>query len=118
MHTHNQINYLELPARDIGASKTFFTEVFGWSFVDYGPEYAAFSDSGVEGGFFTSDLASSTATGGTLVVIYSSDIEDTQARVESAGGRLTKPIFDFPGGRRFHFIEPSGNEMAVWSEPG
>lgn len=117
MNTHNQINYVEFPTRDIAASKAFFSEVFGWSFVDYGPEYASFTDSGIEGGLFAADLASTTETGGALVVLYSSNIEETRAQVEASGGKIIKPIFDFPGGRRFHFLEPSGNELAVWSEP-
>jgi predicted enzyme related to lactoylglutathione lyase len=117
MQTHHHIDYVELPARDLDATKSFFADVFGWTFVDYGPEYTAFSDAGIQGGFFKADMRSSTDAGSALVVIYSGDIEDTQARVESAGGQIIRAIFDFPGGRRFHFLEPSGNELAVWSEP-
>jgi predicted enzyme related to lactoylglutathione lyase len=116
MNINDKINYVEFPARDIPATKAFFEAVFGWSFEDYGPEYAAFSDQGVDGGFFHSDLASSTASGGALIVLYSDDLENLQNRVERAGGTIVKSIFPFPGGRRFHFIEPSGNEMAVWSD--
>ena len=116
MNIDNKINYVEFPARDIGATKTFFETVFGWSFEDYGPEYAAFSDQGIDGGFFQSELAYSTQSGGTLIVLYSKDLEGLQGRVERAGGTITKSIFPFPGGRRFHFLEPSGNELAVWSE--
>jgi uncharacterized protein len=116
MPTPNQINYVEFPARDLAATKSFFTEAFGWTFEDYGPEYAYFPPQGIEGGFYQADLASSCASGGALVVLYSDDLEACQARVERAGGTVIRPIFSFPGGRRFHFTEPSGNELAVWSE--
>lgn len=116
MNEHEKINYVELPARDIQATKAFFTQVFGWSFEDFSPEYTAFSKQGIDGGFYKSDLASSTANGAALVVLYSRDLEATQAKIESAGGQVVKPIFSFPGGRRFHFSEPSDNEFAVWSD--
>ena len=116
MNDHEKINYVEFPARDIQATKSFFEAVFNWSFEDFGPEYTAFSNQGLDGGYFKSDLKSSSEIGSALIVFYSEDIESTQARVESAGGEIVKPIFSFPGGRRFHFIEPSGNELAVWSD--
>jgi len=116
MNINDKINYVEFPARDIEATKTFFTAVFGWDFTDYGPEYTAFSDQGINGGFYRSDSASSTETGGALIVLYSDTLEGVQERVERAGGSILKPIFSFPGGRRFHFAEPSGNELAVWSD--
>ncbi|MFQ5753829.1 MAG: VOC family protein [bacterium] len=116
MNEHEKINYVEFPAKDIEATKAFFTEVFGWSFVDYGPEYTAFSNEGIDGGFFKSDLTSSTANGSALIVFYSKNLEQTQLKIENAGGSIIKPIFSFPGGRRFHFTEPSGNEFAVWSD--
>ncbi len=117
MPKHEKLNYLELPARDLVATKTFFTNVFGWVFTDYGPEYTAFDDQGLEGGFYRADLVSRSDQGAALPVFYSADLEQTLAKVEAAGGTVIKPIFDFPGGRRFHFTEPSGNEFAVWSEP-
>lgn len=116
MNISDKINYVEFPARDIESTKAFFTTVFGWSFEDFGPEYAAFSDQGIDGGFFTSDLSSSTGSGGALVILYSDTLELLQARIEQAGGTISRPIFPFPGGRRFHFTEPSGNELAVWSD--
>jgi len=116
MKKHEKINYVELPAKDIRAVKAFFTDVFGWSFTDYGPEYTAFSDEGIDGGFFKSNLCSSTATGGALIVFYSMNIEQTQSKIEKAGGIILKPIFSFPGGSRFHFADPNGNEYAVWSD--
>ena len=116
MNLHEKIKYFELPAKDLAATKAFVPSVFGWSFVDYGPEYTAFSDQGLDGGFFKSDLASSPQNGAALIVFYSNQLEATLAKVEKAGGSIVKPIFSFPGGRRFHFTEPSGNEFAVWSE--
>jgi uncharacterized protein len=117
MLEHEKINYVEFPARNLKATKAFFEAAFGWSFVDYGPDYVAFSDQGLDGGFFKSDLAASTARGSALIVVYSERLEETQSKVERAGGRILKPIYAFPGGRRFHFAEPSGNEFAVWGEP-
>ncbi|MEO0443852.1 MAG: VOC family protein [Pseudomonadota bacterium] len=113
--TQEKLHYVEFPARDMLATKKFFSQVFSWSFTDYGEAYTAFDYQGLEGGFFQSDLASSTANGSALLVFYSEDIEATQARVEAAGGQIVQPIFSFPGGRRFHFTEPSGNELAVWT---
>ena len=115
MLTHEKLNYVEFPARDLVATKAFFTQVFAWRFVDYGPEYVAFSDQGLDGGFFQADLSSRTQHGAALLVFYSADLAATQAKIEQAKGQIVKPIFAFPGGRRFHFVEPSGNEFAVWS---
>jgi len=114
--TGEKINYIELPARDIEGSKRFFSDAFDWRFIEYGPDYAAFEDAGIDGGFFSSDLTARTDSGSALVVMYSHDLEATQARVEDAGGTILKAIFSFPGGRRFHFSDPSDNEYAVWSE--
>lgn len=117
MPQHEKINYVEYPARDLSATRRFFQDAFGWEFADYGPDYIAFSNQGLDGGFFRADMASRTIQGGALVIFYSEKLEDTLARVQAAGGEVVKPIFSFPGGRRFHFTEPSGNEFAVWSEP-
>ena len=116
MNQHEKINYVEFPAKDLAGTKAFFESVFGWSFVDYGPDYTAFENQGLDGGFFQSDLASSTEKGAALIVFYSNQLEATLAKVEKAGGSILRPIFSFPGGRRFHFTEPSGNEFAVWGE--
>ena len=116
MNEHEKINYVEFPAKNIEATKKFFTTIFGWSFIDYGPEYTAFSNEGIDGGFFQSELSASTENGSVPVVFYSKDLEHTQAKIESAGGSIIKPIFSFPGGRRFHFSDPNGNEYAVWSD--
>lgn len=115
MQPREMINYVEFPAKDIPATKAFFEKAFNWVFIDYGPEYTAFSNSGIEGGFFLSDLVSSTANGASLLVLLSDDLESTERRVKEAGGVISQTIFSFPGGRRFHFTEPSGNELAVWS---
>ena len=116
MNTHEKLNYVEFPAKDIEASKAFFSQVFAWAFVDYGPDYAAFSDQGLDGGFYRSTLSATTAAGSALLVFYSDVLESTLEKVEAAGGKVVKPIFSFPGGRRFHFTDPSGNEFAVWSD--
>jgi len=116
MNLHHKINYLEFPAKDIEKTKAFFTRAFGWAFVDYGPDYCSFTNEGTDGGFYKSELAVSTATGAPLVVLYSSDLEGSVDEVVSAGGTIARPIFSFPGGRRFHFADPNGNEYAVWSE--
>jgi predicted enzyme related to lactoylglutathione lyase len=116
MNRHEKINYVEFPSKDLEITKTFFSAAFGWSFVDYGPEYVAFTNEGLDGGFFKSDLKSSSDNGSALIVLYSNELETTLAKIEKAGGAIIKPIFSFPGGRRFHFIDPNGNEYAVWSE--
>lgn len=116
MKAHQVINYLEFPARDLETTKTFFSNVFGWTFTDFGADYTAFSDGSVDGGFYRADLCSSTANGAALTVFYSDSLEATLTNIEVAGGKIVKPIFEFPGGRRFHFCEPSGNEFAVWSD--
>jgi uncharacterized protein len=116
MNEHEKINYIEFPAKNIEATKDFFKTAFGWSFVDYGPQYSAFSNEGIDGGFFQSDLSASTENGSALIVFYSKDLEQTQYKIEGAGGSIIKPIFSFPGGLRFHFADPNGNEYAVWSD--
>ena len=116
MSQHEKINYLELPSKNIALTQAFFSEVFNWEFEDYGPDYTAFSNAGMEGGFFASDLVCSTANGSALVVFYSDHLEDTQAKIEHAGGKIVQATFSFPGGRRFHFADPNGNEYAVWSD--
>ncbi len=116
MNDHEKINYVELPATDLTATKAFFTKVFGWSFQDFGQEYTAFSNQGINGGFFKSNTSSSTDNGAALIVFYSKDLESTQEKIKNNNGIIIKPIFPFPGGRRFHFTEPSGNEFAVWTD--
>ena len=111
---HDQrIDYIELAAVNIAETKRFYVEAFGWKFTDYGPEYTSFQDGRLTGGFYRAEGVSA---GSVLVVIFAVDLAATQARVEQAGGKIAKPVFTFPGGRRFHFKDPSGNELAVWSD--
>jgi predicted enzyme related to lactoylglutathione lyase len=112
----NKINYVELPARDLVLNKAFFKQVFGWGFKDYGAEYTAFENAGLDGGFFQADFCSRPQTGAALIVLYSDDLETVLKKVQSAGGSIEQEIFEFPGGRRFHFLDPCGNEWAVWGE--
>lgn len=107
-----EIDYVELPGGDLAASKHFFAKALGWTFTDYGPQYFSFDNAGLDGGMDGTPDALPEA----LVVLKADDLEAAQAQIESAGGEIVKPIFSFPGGRRFHFKEPSGNEMAVWSD--
>ena len=118
MNEHEKINYVEFPSKDIEATKAFFNKAFGWTFEDYGPDYVAFSNQGLNGGFYKSDQTSTTTNGSALIVFYSEDLEKTMDKVDQAGGEIIKPIFTFPGGRRFHFGDPNGNEYAVWSDKG
>ncbi len=109
----NQIDYIEFPAVSIEATKRFYTEVFGWKFEDYGPAYSSFHDGRLAGGFTTDAPAPALSP---LVVLYSSRLEEIEQKVKAAGGAIVKEIFSFPGGRRFHFTDPSGNQLAVWSD--
>jgi predicted enzyme related to lactoylglutathione lyase len=104
---------VELSATDIPATKAFYSKAFGWTFTDWGPDYVSFENSGLGGGFRKEET---NRAGGPLVILYSTALEETQRIVEAAGGRIAKPIFSFPGGRRFHFLDPNGNELAVWSD--
>jgi len=113
---HHHINYLEIPVKDMTKTKTFFNRVFGWQFQDYGPQYSCFLDVGITGGFFESGNVFTTEKGAPLIVLYSSSLEKSQSSVIENGGRISKPIFKFPGGRRFQFLDTNGNEYAVWSE--
>lgn len=116
MSAHNKIDYVEFSACDIPASKVFFERVFGWSFQDYGSEYTAFFNAGFQGGFFANNAYGRTEHGSALLVLYSEDLDQSYADIEAAGGTIALEIFAFPGGRRFHFFEPSGNELAIWSD--
>ena len=108
------MDYIEFPATNIEGTKRFYHEVFGWEFQDWGPSYASFHDGRIGGGFTTE--AKVAGGSGALVVLYAKNLEDTYARVKSAGGKIVRETFEFPGGRRFHFSDPNGNELAVWSE--
>ena len=108
-----RIDYIEFGATDVAAAKRFYVDVFGWKFTDYGPDYTSFDDGRITGGFRKVERAT---PGGVLVVIFAMDLAAAEAKVRKAGGRIVKPVFEFPGGRRFHFTDPSGNELAVWSD--
>ena len=108
-----RIDYVEMPATDIAATRRFYEKAFGWKFTDYGPDYTSFEDGRIAGGFTTER---ETSRGGALVVLFAVDIGEAERRVQAAGGKVVKPTFSFPGGRRFHFTDPSGNELAVWSD--
>jgi predicted enzyme related to lactoylglutathione lyase len=110
---NNQIDYIEFPATDIAATKKFYAATFGWGFTDWGPDYVSFEDGRTSGGFAK---IQSISGNGVFVVLYASDLAKTEATVVKNGGKITKPPFEFPGGRRFHFTDPNGNELAVWSE--
>lgn len=114
MKKTGKLDYLEMPAvgGTLDSVKSFYSAAFGWSFTDYGPVYSSF-DEGLEGGFHTEAVEGAKAP---LPVIYSENLEETLDAVENAGGKIVKPIFSFPGGRRFHFKDPAGNELAVWAE--
>ena len=105
-----RIDYIEMPATDIAGTRRFYAEAFGWKFTDYGPDYTSFEDGRIAGGFTTERAPS---RGGALVVLFTVDIGQAERRVLAAGGKVVKPTFSFPGGRRFHFTDPSGNELAV-----
>ncbi len=108
-----RVDYVEFQTTDIEEIERFYSQVFGWTFTSYGPEYVSFHDGRLAGGF---TLAPEVATGGPLVVIYAADLEAIEAAVRAAGGTIVREIFEFPGGRRFHFTDPSGNQLAVWSQ--
>jgi uncharacterized protein len=108
-----RIDYIEFSVKSVPDAKRFYGSAFGWTFEDYGPDYASFADGRLSGGFQT---AKEVRTGGPLIVIYAADLEGMERRVKQAGGTILRPIFSFPGGRRFHFADLSGNELAVWSD--
>jgi predicted enzyme related to lactoylglutathione lyase len=108
-----KIDYIEFVVGDIGRARAFYGAAFGWSFTEYGPDYLAFNDGRLDGGFTTEGKIRS---GGPLVILFADDLEGAQTKVEKAGGKILKAIYSFPGGRRFHFADPDGYELAVWSD--
>jgi len=113
--THHTISYIEFTTTDVARAKAFYSRVFGWEFKDWGPDYIDFT-SGISGGFAKAKGPVVESTSAPLVVLYSSDLAATEAAVVAAGGKITVPTFEFPGGRRFHFNDGLGNTLAVWSE--
>ena len=110
---NKRIDYIEIPVTGMAESKQFYGEVFGWKFVDYAPDYVGFNDGRLDGGF---RKESSVQRGGPLVVFYATELKNVESEIKQAGGIIVVEIFEFPGGKRFHFTDPSGNELAVWSE--
>ena len=110
---NNHIDYIEFKARNLERIKAFYTEVFNWKFTDYGPTYCSFDGSGVAGGF---ELFEKPVVNGALIVLYHENLKAVTDKIEAAGGSITRNIFSFPGGKRFHFQDPGGNELAVWSD--
>lgn len=108
-----RVDYIEFLTTNIEATKTFYSEVFGWDFKDYGPDYTSFSDGRMSGGF---ESAPTVTAGGPLVVLYSTKLEEIEAAIPAHGGQIVRETFEFPGGRRFHFTDSVGNELAVWSD--
>ena len=106
------INYIEFGATDLAATRTFYENAFDWSFTDYGPTYTAFTDGTIDGGFTTESEPGS----GPLVILYTDQLDEMKEQIAEAGGLIVQDIYTFPGGRRFHFTDPSGNELAVWSD--
>jgi predicted enzyme related to lactoylglutathione lyase len=109
-----RLDYLEFATRDITAAKKFFAAAFDWTFTDYGPDYTSFTDGRLAGGFFTSSDAPTKMN--PIAVIFAANLEDAEVRVKNAGGKIVKASFEFPGGRRFHFTDPTGLELSVWSD--
>lgn len=109
---HEQIQYVEFLSKNFEKIKTFYSKTFGWKFTDYGTQYTAFDGECVSGGFGEGEPVK----GSVLVILYSERLEETLMKVQDAGGTIVQDIFSFPGGRRFHFVDPDGNELAVWSD--
>ncbi len=109
----NHINYIEFKANDLDKTKTFYKQCFGWKFKDYGTDYVSFSKSGLKGGF---EKTEETIVNGTLIVLYHKNLDKIKNKIIEANGKISKEIFSFPGGSRFQFMDPSGNELAVWSD--
>lgn len=116
MSQHEKLNYVEFGSTDLSATKAFFNAVFGQVFTDYGGQYIAFENQGLDGGFYQSDKISTVVNGGALLVFYSDSLATTYDKVVHNGGTIVRDTFEFPGGYRFHFTEPSGNELSVWSK--
>ena len=107
---------MEFPSADLEKTKLFFSTVFSWEFQDYGPEYICYENESLSGGFYLSDKSSVRENGAALLIFYSQSLKETQSKISDAGGTIIKPIFEFPGGSRFHFTDTTGNEFAVWSD--
>ena len=111
---NHRLDYVEFATRDVAAAKKFYTAAFGWKFTDYGPDYVSFEDGRIAGGFYTA--ADAPTKMNPMTVIFAVNLEDAEARVKAAGGKIVKPSFEFPGGRRFQFTDPTGLELSVWCD--
>lgn len=116
MRQEQRIDYVEIPVTDPSQARDFFAALFGWTFEDWGPDYVSFNDGRIDGGLRRSDEPAPSS--GVLIIFFSEDLERDRDRVVELGASISQDIFDFPGGRRFHFVEPSGTEFAIWSEIG
>ncbi len=114
MRAENRIDYVEIPVTDLKKTREFFTSLFGWSFQEWGDEYMSFNDGRLDGGFRHS--AEAAPSSGVLLVFFSDDLERDVERVKGLGGTISQEIYPFPGGRRFHFVDPAGTEYAMWAE--
>ncbi len=113
MRQEKQIDYIEIPVTDLGKARDFFEALFGWSFVSYGEDYMSFSDGRLDGGFRR--VTEAAPANGVLLIFFSEDLERDVERVQQLGAKISEAIFPFPGGRRFHFVDPTGTEYAIWS---
>jgi len=113
MRAENRIDYVEIPVTNLAKAREFFTALFGWSFQEWGDNYMSYNDGRLDGGFRrASEPAPAT---GVLVVFFSTDLDRDLDRVQELGATISEQIFPFPGGRRFHFVDPTGTEYAIWS---
>jgi predicted enzyme related to lactoylglutathione lyase len=115
-HRHHALDYVEINVTDLDEAKTFYQAAFGWAFTDYGPSYAGIRSPDGQGEVGGLNATTPPVRGGVLVLLYSEDLEATVGAVTAAGGQVVDGPYDFPGGRRLHFTDPSGNELGVWSE--
>jgi len=113
MREEGQIDYIEIPATDLIKTRDFFAALYGWEFQEWGPDYFSFNDGRLDGGLRRAEEPAPAT--GVLIVFYSADLERDVSRVEELGATISQPIFEFPGGKRFHFVDPSGTEFAIWS---
>ena len=116
MYATGKIDYVESPTNNIQKTKEFFEQLFGWKFTDFGPDYTAYNDGRMRGGFYKAERVAAARSGSVLVVFYTPTLEDSKKKVIRLKGKIVKDIFSFPGGRRFHFLEPGGSEYAIWSD--
>jgi len=113
MNAEGRIDYIEIPVTDLEKTRAFFQDLYGWTFQEWGPDYFGFNDGRLEGGLRRAEEAAPAS--GVLLVFYSENLERDVERVRELGATISQNIFEFPGGRRFHFVDPAGTEFAIWS---